>query len=675
MTQPPDVQTWHPFSRSRNAGIAFAIFVFAVAVLKLVLAAPMPVQARPDDSLDDMLFLELAQYIAQGDWLGPFSERTLAKGPIYPIFVGFNILSGFPLKLTEQVFYLLASYFFASSVGKAAGRRWVTIVLFAALAFNPAATMAEVAYVLREGIYPALTLLVFGCSVRMMLALKTGRPGRPILWGACLGLSLGITWLTREEGIWLIPAVAVFIMPFLAFRRAPPEKEDLHASAAAASGSAIVAFVAVLGGVAAINWAAYGVFATNDYRSGPFAAAFGALQRIAQDRWISHVPLPNSALRQAYEASPAFRSIWPAFEQEKAFRDASCRVYPDNCGEIAGGWMSWALRMAAARTGYYRDAGTAHDYWERVATEINGACDAGRLKCDAPGSSLAPPVSRWPLERLPASFLQGAVTLVTMRDISPQPRPSLGNPVFVREIESVVNQGTTPVQSGMAEVWAWGWILPRVESASTFLVLSGDGTSRAITPQWHPSPDLAAIHGPSAGEARFLLQGFCLTPCRLRIEEGGTLRHDVALQAQIRPRIVDQNSSGTLAFDRVLTSLEATGTGAAAREIKIRILKWVGRGYSLALPVLTPVAVMAFAAGVVFGRKDGHARNLLVLLTALVLAVVTRLAVLTVVHETSFPALYCLYLAAAYPLLIAFVCVSIYLGFDTLRRRFAAAGA
>jgi len=660
-----------------DPGIALLLFVCAVTALKLVLANPMLVQARPDQYLDDMLFLDLGQYFAQGNWLGPFSERTLAKGPVYSIFVGLNLLSGFPLKLTEQILYLLASYFFASSAGRAAGSRMVTALVFAALAFNPASTMAEVAYVLREGIYTSLALLVLGCAIRGSMAVADGEPKSSVFWGGCFGLAFATTWLTREEGIWLVPALTLLLLAAAALGRENLAATRRWKSAAAALGSTILAFALVVGWVSAINWAKYGVFAVNDYRSGPFARAYGALQRIMQDRPISYIPIPNSSLTNAFDASTTLASIRPAFEREQAFRQESCRHYPDACGEIAGGWISWALRTAAAQSGIYAEAGTAQAFWDRVSAEINSACETGKLRCEEPHGSLTPPVSRWPLERLPASFLHGLRVLLTMGDVSPQPRPSYGELTQIKLIESVVNQPATPPKSGLAVVTVDGWMVPLGVPPPSFVLVGNDRTSSAVIPQWYPSPDLAAIFGdrPGADKARFSFRGSCQAPCRLRVEEGGTLRHDVPLEAHTRPLIVGENSSGILAFDRVLTSLEATGASAVAREMKILVLKWVARGYSLALPVLVPLAFLGFAAALAFGRSGTATGRVLVLLTALGVAVVTRLALLTVVHETSFPALYCLYIAPAYPLLIAFTCISIFLGFDTLRRRFTGLSA
>ncbi len=50
--------------------------------------------ANPQFSHDDLLFIRLAQNLAQGQWLGPYDNLTLSKGPFYPLWIAVRIQVG-----------------------------------------------------------------------------------------------------------------------------------------------------------------------------------------------------------------------------------------------------------------------------------------------------------------------------------------------------------------------------------------------------------------------------------------------------------------------------------------------------------------------------------------------------------------------------------------------------
>ena len=59
----------------------------ALTVLKLWLTRGQGVFALGSAGHDDRLFIELAQHLIRGEWLGPYNELTLAKGPFYSLFI------------------------------------------------------------------------------------------------------------------------------------------------------------------------------------------------------------------------------------------------------------------------------------------------------------------------------------------------------------------------------------------------------------------------------------------------------------------------------------------------------------------------------------------------------------------------------------------------------------
>src|SRR5205085_7219714 len=81
--------------RARTAiGAAYAL----VALASLWMRGGMPIHVF-ESGADDYLFIKLAAYLKNGEWLGPYDSMTLVKGMAYPGFIALSHLAGIPLKL------------------------------------------------------------------------------------------------------------------------------------------------------------------------------------------------------------------------------------------------------------------------------------------------------------------------------------------------------------------------------------------------------------------------------------------------------------------------------------------------------------------------------------------------------------------------------------------------
>ena len=80
---------------------------------KLWLTRAQSVYAIAGAAHDDRLFLLLAESIVRGDWLGAYSQMTLAKGPFYSLWIAAMYWVGLPLGLSVQLAYAGACALFA----------------------------------------------------------------------------------------------------------------------------------------------------------------------------------------------------------------------------------------------------------------------------------------------------------------------------------------------------------------------------------------------------------------------------------------------------------------------------------------------------------------------------------------------------------------------------------
>ncbi len=140
----------------------------------------------------------------------------------------------------------------------------------------------------------------------------------------------------------------------------------------------------------------YGVSVTTEISEPEFRRAFRNLTRLDANRHHPYVPVTREAMAAAARVSPGFREVMPVLEEQldgKGWSRHGCE-WMGICREIAGGWMVWAFRDAAAQVGKYVDARTARAFYSGIADDIEAACSAGRIECsfNPTGNILAPPL-------------------------------------------------------------------------------------------------------------------------------------------------------------------------------------------------------------------------------------------------------------------------------------------
>jgi hypothetical protein len=133
---------------------------------------------------------------------------------------------------------------------------------------------------------------------------------------------------------------------------------------------------------------------TVELKEPAFLAAYGALTRVKPVIVQDHVPVSVEARRRIYQVSPAFRELRQFLEGDLGKRWSSYggQIYPDLHGEIAGGWFIWALRESVDAAGHATSGKNASRFYAQLASEVNAACDDGRLASSGPRrDSLSPP--------------------------------------------------------------------------------------------------------------------------------------------------------------------------------------------------------------------------------------------------------------------------------------------
>lgn len=385
-------------------------FSFLLSMVKLWFISGQSFYAVQYALDDDILFLKNAAYLFHGQWLGPYTKWTLIKGTFYPLWIAASFASGLPLMFTQHVLYITACYLFVLSVKPIVQKPSFLLILFTALLFNPISYAEGVGTrVIREGIYPALTLLIFSGLIGLMV--RHERPLRTLaLWSTGLGLSLSAFWLTREEGVWMILPILI-ILGFTAIRIYQVKQFDWVRRLIFCILPFIILSASLLT-VTTMNMAYYGVRSTVQVKWTPFLDAYGALTRVKHENWNPKIPVPKDVREKVYMAVPSFSELRFSLEgpSGNARISDSCQGI-SICNDIGGGWFMWAFRDAVADAGYYKSGETTQSFYKRLASEINLACSNKILDCGPARSTLSPPWHSEYTRPLATTFIDAAVFL------------------------------------------------------------------------------------------------------------------------------------------------------------------------------------------------------------------------------------------------------------------------
>ncbi len=334
--------------------------------------------------IDDELMFAAAQSISAGQWLGDYGWLTLSKQMFFAVWLALCNALHLPYLMAGQALLCLAAYACMRALAPVLPQYKLQWLLFAALCFNPASAASFTLRVYRDNIYPSLCLLFFAGMIGAALRYR-GKFRRYWHWLALAGVGMGLGYITREDGVWVLPfALVASVITIVYICKEKGLRGKCRRCLAQLLPYALTALAVC--SMSALNYAHYGVFTTSDFSSGSFAAAYGAMTRVVveDDTQTSSLVPVSAAVRAAiYQAVPEFALLEEALETEQIETSAGVALrsgyYNEAIGDYQAGAFYWVLRKAASEAGMYTDAQTAADYWQTVADGINAAIDAGEL--------------------------------------------------------------------------------------------------------------------------------------------------------------------------------------------------------------------------------------------------------------------------------------------------------
>lgn len=625
-------------------------YTAALCLLYIFVAVHTPLGVLADATHDDGLFISLGRHLANGDWLGPFSQYTLAKGPGYPLFLALSNWLGTPISLSQALLHCVAVAFFVIVAHRFIRSIVLSGLLFTLLLWHPAVLSFHLLRVLRDRIYFDQLLLLLG----LLLLVLFGGVDRRYRGGAAAlaGVVLGWYWLTREEGAWILPGLGVMVA--LAGLHAFKDRQ-LRAFAGSLA-MIICVFATTQLGFRAVNWWVYGTFVGVDFKETNYQRALAALSSVRSGGVKDYVSLTREAMRRINEHSPTFASLAPYFEQHTW--EKPCTVSPATCGEIPASWFVWALRWAAQANGHYSSPAAASTFFGKIADEIESACERGLLECKPQLIAEMPPITWHQITEGLANNWREAYNGAFMPSFPASLIGSSGTREALQSALRFLNHPTHVrakiLEPKLAPYRITGWYYQAGPEWIEVMVKRPDGAPAELLFGRLRSADLVKhFKDDGALLQRYVIETECNDDCILtaRTPQGEEISRTLG---QLSPAPLGiALGQGTLYVDTVSVSGDAAGppslAEAWASRIRTSVLDWYRYIY---LPVLALGALGFVLCSLLYWRSAIWNVCYVMAMVSWILAV-SRIGLLLLISATSFEAFGLHYAAPIYFMLIS----------------------
>lgn len=361
---------WKSLSKTRQI---FCVLLILFTLFRIFLFLRTPLDAMGNTPHDDLLLLNHAQSLIQGNWLGDYNNTTLVKGISFPLFVAVCNWLCIPYMLGVAFLYIGSILLFLQAIRPITGNFYLQSLIYLFLLYSPAMLSKSTGQrPYNMTLIPSAILLVTGTCIGLFLR-RTRSPRKLLPWGLASGAGLSFFWYVREDSIWLMPFVVISlgISIFCILRLASPKKEKL--TAAGLMTLPLWMLLAASLTISGINHHFYGTFTTNERTKTSFSQVMSDLvqldsPQVRQDVWVSRETVDKAMMH-----SPTLAFIRTSIDK---IYESSWAVE----GEISGDIIAWALRDAAADAGYFTDGAVSRSFFQSVHKELQKAYENGSIQ-------------------------------------------------------------------------------------------------------------------------------------------------------------------------------------------------------------------------------------------------------------------------------------------------------
>lgn len=651
-------------NKKSSPNIALCIFCLAVVFFKLWLVSGEEIVAR-FQPLDDLWQLAAA---ARGYWFAnSYDWTTYVRLPVYPLWVAAVYLTGMPLRIAIELFYLASGFLFILALVYAKVPRSIAFIVYLSIALQPA-TFSLFNYALADTLYAPLLLL----TLAAMISLWINRHHRNLFGHAVLaGIAVALLWVTRPETVLLSGLLFSFFLlaTWILRKEAGGLRNAMRQLVIIVLVPCAMIFATTLA-LKTANYSAFGLFTSTEISAPGFNAASKALLRIKPEQSLRFIPITRQARTAAYAASPAFQELQPLLEGSNfgMLETERSMGIPE---EIAAGWFYWVLRQSAAAAGHGQSPLAMDAYFQKIADELNAALDSGKLPQRPVWSDLLDPD---PTNYVPylgeslarISRLFTAIQIpVEMKDDADESTSRIFD-IIANRRAGLVTQSPTTIS---------GWVFGDIHAVQKLSLRSASGVVLGFTGHFLPRPDVAS--GFSAGRASAVPEntGFSL---KMSVAPEDAEKASLVVEIDTGREIVmplqgapigqalqqgDGDGKITLAIDS-LKRLPPTHTAEAG------IQRMLGSIYSQALIFLGYMGLIAGAVLLACYRLIDTSESRYMILWLCSIALALRVALITVIDASSWPGNQVRYLFPVMQIYGGFLVLLIYTALHLLRTRY-----
>lgn len=638
------------------------VYTAMLGSLFLTVSGQHPTSIMAVLTADEMQYIREGMNVVSGHSLGDYEPMTLVRGVSYPLFLVANYMTGLPVGVGQALFYFAAVMYASLVLSKISRNEIIFFILPVLLLTLPVLYAAELQRVLREYFYLSITLLIFAALFELLFVKESRRVhfGHSVI----LGLLLGVFWLTREEGIWIVPAIIIALL-FAAFEQ---KRQQSHALWRAFFGKILIAFAGaalVIVAVGSLNKLFYGRFVINELKESSFQSAYNALQRASYMYHRQYLPVPKQARLRIYEQSPSFAKLKSYLDPDgkPSPWNYACDValYRQLCGDgdIASGWFIWALREGALSVGAHKDANTAAHFYDAIAREVDVACSQGRLTCASWLPPLIPYMDFNEILAVPRHMVSVLESITMLPPMSFDASPSEFDNSTRDHVLDFLNHPTHVDGPPRIQFDIYGWYKGETKE---WISVEGKGQSGPNSISRDPSPDLVSgFKDPMLNQNRFHISGTCYTqkPCSLTFKDEHQNTLEIVLP-QMKAPFGTTIGGGQINFDALQWTPKAFQTWRTSLYEGWKRFIITIKPLSSAFIIVGWLAFFAVMLRALCLRRISAA---LMAASILVIAVLCRATLLGLVDASSFPATYYTYCAPATPLAMVAATLAIFEGF------------
>lgn len=646
-----------------NTHIYFWVLIIFFSLLKLFLLSGQHLFAIGYAAHDDGLFVKLASSLLKLNWLGDYNNLTLAKGPGYPIWIVFTFLLGIPLLLSQYLLYILACVTLIVALKPLFIKNyWFLIITYCVILFCPSSFSNQTARVLREGIYPALSLFIVAFSIGIFVR-RNKMIKNITVWIVGLSIILPFFWLTREEGVWIMPfLVSILLFTIFKLWRERGKQWKLK------SILLIIPFVTLLISVfvvSLINYYKYGIFATVEFQNNEFQEAYGSLTRVKDNKWQQFIPVSKEKMMKVYAVSPTFKKLKPFFDGDigQGWAKFSTVQINREVGEIEGGWFMWAFRDAVAAAGYYKNGNDTQNYYKQLSAEIDTACRKKELDCFRKRVTMMDPFYKEQINPIIDSTIKTIDFLINFKgsEIN-QITSSNGDKDSLDLFSKITHEPVYVTNLDATNLEIRGWAFSPYEKI-VLSIVNNRNELENYNVEFIDSLDVYTYYS-KLGESfdnskrcRFIISTSCKNNCFLMVTGLNNLHEIIPLDGK-----TTSSSSNKFYFHFDDSGIKQISKSEyvveKVNEFKISILNNIGKLYRSLMFYIIILSLLIFITSSLI--KKMRVNDLYLINTFLLFSIFTRIIILSVISAMSFNAININYLSPLHPMILIFVILNLF---------------